>query len=84
MEPPSLVASAAFAKIPLESKRGPSSITVWQFLSSGAFTQAKTGLVAQMKLSCLIVFGKRGKDGEGAHLEMVFPCLNNQKTLEKA
>lgn len=73
-----MVASAAFAKIPPESKRGVSSIAV-RLLSSGAFTLAETGLVAQMKPSCLLVFGEWEKDGEGEHLEIEFPCLSSKK-----
>lgn len=37
--------------------RGMSFITVW-LLGNDTFTLAETGLIAQMKLSCLIVFGE--------------------------
>lgn len=48
-------------------------ITVWR-LSKHAFTLAETGLIAQMKLSCLIVFG------EGRSIRILsFQCLSNQK-----
>lgn len=78
-----MVASAAFAKIPPESKRGLSSIAV-RLLSSGAFTLAETGLVSQMKLSCLLVFGEWEKDGEEGHLEIAFPCLSNKKKIRES
>lgn len=84
MEPPSLVASAAFAKIPPESKRGPSSLAVW-LLSRGAFTLAETGLVAQMKLSCLLVFGEWEEDGgRGAFRDRVSMLEQQEKKLRES
>ncbi len=53
--------------------RGMSFITVW-LLGNGTFTLAETGLIAQMKLSCLIVFG------EGRSIQKwSFRCLSNKK-----
>lgn len=57
-ETPSSMASAAFAKIPLRCKRYVIHLSVT--IGDDTFTLAETGLIAQMKPSCLIVFDQGG------------------------
>lgn len=47
-------------------------------MGSGAFTLAETGLIAQMKLSCLIVFG----EGRSI-LEIAFRWLEQQENFRE-
>lgn len=43
-------------------------------MGNDAFTLAQTGLIAQMKLSCLIVFGEGRSNSE-----IAVRCLSNKK-----